>query len=186
MYIKNKFVQTLNEVNKMERRLKKEVIYGLLIVLASLFVGSIYLIERAILKGNTPKDDTEYVSKTILSEVVPVVGDSNKILKPYVNEEVKVYKTFYDKSSSEEEQAKAIIEYGNTYLQSTGICYGLDKQFDVIAVMDGTVIDVKEDELLGKIIEIRHENNVISTYQGLGEVSVERDSNVKAGDMMLK
>ena len=50
--------------------------------------------------------------------------------------------------------------------------------------MDGTVIDVKDDELLGKVIEIRHNNNVISTYNGLSEVSVEKDMVVKSGDMI--
>lgn len=168
----------------MERRLKKSVLYSLIGLGCLGFVGLIYGIESSILKNNEKKDDLVYVSKTILSDVVPVIGESSKIIKPYVNDEVKIYKTFYQKDGNEEEQKNSIIEYGNTYLQSSGICYSLDKEFDVVAIMDGTVIDVKDDELLGKVIEIRHNNNVISTYNGLSEVSVEKDVVVKSGDMI--
>ena len=168
----------------MERRLKKSVLYSLIGLGCLGFVGLIYGIESSILKNNEKDDDLVYVSKTILSDVVPVIGESSKIIKPYVNDEVKVYKTFYQQDGNEEEQKNAIIEYGNTYLQSSGICYSLDKEFDIVAIMDGTVIDVKDDELLGKVIEIRHNNNVISTYNGLSEVSVEKDMKVKSGDMI--
>lgn len=168
----------------MERRLKKSVLYSLIGLGCLGFVGLIYGIESSILKNNEKDDDLVYVSKTILSDVVPVIGESSKIIKPYVNDEVKVYKIFYQQDGNEEEQKNAIIEYGNTYLQSSGICYSLDKEFDVFAIMDGTVIDVKDDELLGKVIEIRHDNNVISTYQGLSEISVEKDMKVKSGDMI--
>lgn len=168
----------------MERRLKKSVLYSLIGLGCLGFAGLIYGIESSILKNNEKKEDLVYVSKTILSDVVPVVGESSKIIKPYVNDEVKIYKTFYQKDGNEEEQKNSIIEYGNTYLQSSGICYSLDKEFDVVAIMDGTVIDVKDDELLGKVIEIRHNNNVISTYNGLSEVSVEKDMVVKSGDMI--
>ena len=168
----------------MERRLKKSVLYSLIGLGCLGFAGLIYGIESSILKNNEKKEDLVYVSKTILSDVVPVVGESSKIIKPYVNDEVKIYKTFYQKDGNEEEQKNSIIEYGNTYLQSSGICYSLDKEFDVVAILDGTVIDVKDDELLGKVIEIRHNNNVISTYNGLSEVSVEKDMVVKSGDMI--
>lgn len=168
----------------MERRIKKSVLYSLTVVFFLLMIGMIYLIESSILKNDVKDEDTIYVTKTILDEIVPVIGDTTKIIKPYVNEEVKVHKNFYQKDGSEEEQKNAIIEYGDTYLQSSGICYILDRTFDVVAIMDGTVIDVKDDELLGKIIEIRHSNDVISIYQGLSEVSVEKDMNVKSGDMI--
>ena len=168
----------------MERRLKKSVLYSLVVGFFLLMIGMIYWIESSIFKNNMDEDDTIYVTKTILDEIVPVVGDTTKIIKPYVNEEVKIYKNFYKKDGSEEEQKNAIIEYGDTYLQSSGICYYLDRTFDVVSIIDGTVINVKEDEHLGKIVEIRHSDNVISIYQGLSEVSVEKDMNVKNGDMI--
>lgn len=169
----------------MERRLKKGVIYGIYSLGVISLIGTIYLIESSISNKNLDDDNT-YVTSTIFDDTVPVVADTAKIIRPYVDSNVKVYKKFYNYKDSEETQKEAIISYENTYLQSSGICYSNESSFDVVAIMDGTVIDVKEDKLLGKVIEIRHSNDVISIYQGLSEVSVEKDMVVKSGDMIGK
>lgn len=168
----------------MERRLKKNVVYGIGVCFFVLVIGMIYWIESSILKNSIEEDDTNYVTQTIIDDVIPVVGDASMIIKPYVNNEVVIHKGYYKQDGTEEEQKNAIIEYENTYLQSSGICYSLDRTFDVVAIMDGTVIDIKEDKLLGKVIEIRHSDNMISIYHGLSEISVEKDMKVKSGDMI--
>lgn len=170
----------------MERRLKKGVIYGIYSLGLIGLIGTIYLIENSIANKNLEDDDTTYVTNTIFDDTVPVVADTTKIIRPYVDSNIKIYKKFYNHADSEESQKEAIITYQNTYLQSSGICYSNESSFDVVSILDGTVIDVKEDELLGKVIEIRHSNDVISIYQGLSEVSVEKDMRVKAGDMIGK
>lgn len=170
----------------MERRLKKGVLYGIYSLGLIGLIGTIYLIESSISNKNLDDDNTTYVINTIFDDTVPVVADTNKIIRPYVDSNIKIYKKFYNHADSEESQKEAIITYQNTYLQSSGICYSNETSFDVVAILDGTVIDVKEDKLLGKIVEIRHSNDVISIYQGLNEVSVEKDMRVKAGDMIGK
>ena len=79
----------------MERRLKKSVLYSLAVGFFLLMIGMIYWIESSILKNNLDEEDTVYVTKTILDEIVPVVGDATKIIKPYVNQEVQIHKVFY-------------------------------------------------------------------------------------------
>lgn len=170
----------------MERRLKKGVIYGIYSLGLIGLIGTIYLIENSIANKNLDDDNTTYVTNTIFDDTVPVVADTTKIIRPYVDSNIKIYKRFYNHADSEESQKEAIITYQNTYLQSSGVCYSNESSFDVVSILDGTVIDVKEDELLGKVIEIRHSNDVISIYQGLSEVSVEKDMRVKAGDMIGK
>lgn len=170
----------------MERRLKKGVIYGIYSLGLIGLIGTIYLIESSISKKNLDDDNTTYVTNTIFDDTVPVVADTTKIIRPYVDSNIKIYKKFYNYADSEESQKEAIITYQNTYLQSSGVCYSNESSFDIVAILDGTVIDVKEDELLGKVVEIRHSNDVISIYQGLSEVSVEKDMIVKAGDMIGK
>ncbi len=61
-----------------------------------------------------------------------------------------------------------------------------NETFDVIAVLNGTVINVKEDELLGKIVEIQHDNNFVSSYQSLSDVSVKKNDTVKQGQVIGK
>ena len=74
----------------------------------------------------------------------------------------------------------------NTYIQNSGVSYGKKDVFDVVSILDGTVIGVKEDNLLGKIIEIRHSNDVISVYQSLSEVNYKLNDNVMQGAVIGK
>ena len=53
--------------------------------------------------------------------------------------------------------------------------------FDVVSILDGTIIDIKEDELLGKIVEIKHNNELVSSYTGLSIVNVQKGENITKG-----
>ena len=64
--------------------------------------------------------------------------------------------------------------------------FGLTDTFDVVSVLDGTVLDVREDELLGTVVEIKHDNDFISSYQSLSEVSVKKNDTVKQGQVIGK
>ena len=65
--------------------------------------------------------------------------------------------------------------------------FKLDSVFEVTAVLDGTVLDVREDELMGKTVEIKHKDGAyISTYQSLSEVSVKKGDTVTQGQVIGK
>lgn len=169
-----------------ERRLKKSVIYGVYSLGIIALIGTIYLIESSISKESFKEDDTTYVSKTIFDDTIPVVADEVKILRPYSDAEIKVVKSYYDYQADEESQKNSIIFHEGTYMQSSGVAYGGKENFEVKSVLDGTVVDVKEDKLLGKIVEIKHSNDLISVYQSLSEVTVTKDAVVKQGDVIGK
>ena len=167
------------------RRLRKSTIYLLYSLGFVLLVGIAYLIE-GLYQNKSLKNDTEYVNSTILSkDVKPVVALSPTLIRPYKDEEVKILKNYYDYHDSEEEQENSIIVYNNTYLQNSGICYG-SKEFDVVAILDGKVISVKEDELLGLTVEIEHNNNIISVYQSLKDINVKEGDMISQGDIIGK
>lgn len=168
------------------RRIKKSVIYGVYSLGIVALVGTIYLIEGAIWKGNFQEDDSVYVSKTIFDDSIPVIATDVKIMRPYSDAEIKMVKNYYDYQADEESQKNAIIFHEDTYMQSSGVAYGGKVNFEVKSVLDGTVVDVKEDKLLGKIVEIKHSNDVISIYQSLSEVTVTKDAVVKQGDIIGK
>ena len=71
-------------------------------------------------------------------------------------------------------------------MQSSGVSYGKENVFDVVSIKDGTVIDVTEDELLGKTIQIKHSDDSISIYQSLSEVAVSKDEVVTRGQTIGK
>ena len=171
------------------RRLKKPVLYGLYISAIFLVLGAIYLIEGILTKNSFQEGKKErptYVSDTIFSEDIPVVGTETKIIRPYTDKDVKVVKSFYDYNASENTQISSIIYYENTYLQNSGVSYGGKESFEVVAILDGKVIDVKEDSMLGNIVEVEHSNEMISIYQSLGEVTIKKGDSIKQGTVIGK
>ena len=71
-------------------------------------------------------------------------------------------------------------------MQNSGVLYKSKEAFDVVTILDGTVVDVKKDEVLGNIVEIKHSNNLITTYEGLSTVNVKKDQLLKQGDVIGK
>ena len=130
----------------------------------------------------------EYVNSSIFTSNIPVVKEESEsmILKPYVSDKVEISKKFYDKNEADEEKENALIYYNDTYMQNSGILYKSEEQFEVVSILDGTIIDVKKDEILGNVVEIKHSNNLISTYEGLSEVSVKKDQTINAGQVIGK
>ena len=165
------------------RRLKKSVVYGIYSVAFVAVIGVIYLIESSI---QTPKleEDNVYVTGTIFDQSVPVLAETDKIIRPYTDEGITILKKYYDYKADEDSQENSIIVYNNTYMQSSGVCYGGKDNFNVVAILDGEVIDIKDDELLGKVVEIRHTNNIISYYQSLSDVAVTKNQKIKAGEII--
>ena len=125
-----------------------------------------------------------YVSNTILSQDIAVINTKTKVIKPYTNQAVTIGKNYYDYKATAEEQEKSIVYHENTYMQNSGIDFVCDDTFEVVAVLDGTVANVKEDETLGKIVEINHDNNYVSIYQSLSEVKVKKGDTITQGQVI--
>lgn len=135
------------------------------------------------------KNVTNYVDGEIVSEYdndIPVVSTSSIIVRPYLDSNVSIYKTFYDYQDEINNQENSIILYEGTYMQNSGVDYTSDNSFDVISILDGTVINVYENEILGTSIEIRHNNDLISVYQSLSDVTVKEGDNVIQGQILAK
>lgn len=172
-----------------ERKLKKSVVYSLYALSVIAFFGVIYLLEGVFSNQNLEDnqgEDYDYVSDTIFENEIPVVSTSATIIRPYVSDNVTIVKDFYDYQAEEDRQQNSIIYYEGTYMQNTGVSYGSQEVFDVVSTLDGEVISVKEDQLLGKIIEVRHTNDIISVYQSLSEVTVKEKDTVTQGQVIGK
>ena len=141
--------------------------------------------------GNTINDGFQSPSKNnvkdvLIEEDIPVNKEieSTKVLKPYNGENVTIANKFYEKDADEKIQQNSLIYYENIYMQNTGILYNSDKQFNVIAVLDGTVKNIKEDKILGNVIEIEHGTNLTAFYQSVDNIKVKVGDQVKQGDLI--
>ena len=176
----------------MKRRLKKSVVYVLYGIAFVLMLGGLFFIDN--ISNNSVSSENEqnkFVSQDIINDVkdIPVnaTEDSKVIIKrPYLTENVKIVKDYYNISDDEESQKNSLLYYENTYMQSSGVSYGGDKEFDVLAILDGKVIEVKEDDVLGNVITIEHDNGVVSSYQSVTDIKVKALDTVKQGDVIAK
>lgn len=191
MYINLIFVKTLNRGEKMtKRKLKPFVIPTIYVLSIITFAVSVYFIQRIVSTSTftNPEDKLEYVDKEILNSIqyVPVISTGAEIKKPFLVDDVTVVKSFYNYKGDETTQEKSLIYYENTYMQNSGVDYKGSISFDVVSILDGTVISVKQDNILGTTVEIRHSNDLISLYQSLEEVIVKENDEVLQGQIIAK
>lgn len=164
-----------------QRKVKKKVLLSSMLGLLAL--SALTLTE---LKLNKPEEDNDYVNKTVFENKIPVVATKEIIARPYTDSTIKIRTNYYNKEDDEETQKNSLILFENTYLPSTGIDYQSDYDFDVVSILDGVVVTVREDQTLGKIVEIKHKNNIISSYQSLSEILVKEGDEVKQGTIIGK
>ena len=163
------------------------VIYGVCVVA---FLFSMYFAQKFAKNLLFQKQsDIEYVDGEITeseNKDIPVVSTSVKIVKPYLDDTVKLVRSFYDYEGDSADQEKAIILYEDTYMQNSGADYANENVFDVISILDGTVISVEDNDILGTTVEVRHSKELISVYQSLSDVSVKENDQIIQGQIIAK
>ena len=174
------------------RKLKKIAVPIMYVASIMMLVGSVYCIEKIVNNHVFQNDSVEVeedisdVSGESYSENVPTINDEPRISRPYTNGAVKIVKNFYDYQADSSTQEGSIVYYGNTYMQNSGVDYGMDSEFEVVSILDGTVTEVNDDEVMGKTIKIKHSNDLVSVYQSMGSVDVKVNDSVVQGSVLGK
>ena len=164
----------------MKKQLNKSVVYSLYGISFTFLIFGIVLLGMAA--KQTTKQAYDYVSKSIFDyEEVKVVNTGEVINKPYKDESIKIVKDFYDYKAEAASQENSLLYYENTYIQSSGVSYSNGYTFDVVSILDGTVKEIKEDELLGNVITIEHNNGIVSVYQSVSNITVKAGDKINAG-----
>lgn len=118
----------------------------------------------------------QYTLDGVFSEnIVPVVKEQNNVeavIRPYLSDKVKVGRYFYDYESDNTKQEQSLILYGDTYMQNNGVDYVSNDKFDVVSILKGEVISIEDSEIYGKILKIKHNDNLISVYSNIKDVLV--------------
>lgn len=149
-------------------------LYVSLLILLMLFTAKALYKEKP---KNKKIEDTNHEIK----DVIPVIEENDSfVLNPYVGEDIEEQIGYYDYKADKETQEKSIIEFNNTYLQNTGITYTSLNDFKVVSVMDGKVTKIYNNDLLGNVIEITHEN-IINVYQMVKDIKVNVGDEIEKG-----
>lgn len=182
-----------------KRKLKPfavSMIYALSIVM---LVLSIYFIQGIISNTVLKDKETEKMNDGVNIENIitdsdydtntndiPVVNTDSQIIRPFMDESVKVVKSYYDYQADSSSQENSILYYENTYMQNSGVDYAGSTEFDVVSILDGTVVSVTDDDILGTTIQIKHSNDLISVYQSMGSVNVQENDTITQGTVIGK
>ena len=165
--------------------IKKKVRLKLVpLMIVVLFVPILMTVVFLNINMKTETIEPDYVTETIVEDIIPVINQTKKIIRPYQDNTVKVLKNFYDYQSDETLQKSSIIVHDNNYIQNSGVDYGKDTEFEVISILEGTVVNVKEDDSLKGTVEIKHENGFISVYQSLKDIKVKKDQVISQGQVL--
>lgn len=165
-----------------KRKLKKYVLPTIYVLIIAVSFLSVSIINNMLLGDITNYD----YSKPILQEVTQSVLKEQEegFSKPYTSEKVTVMTSYYNKDADEKTQQKSLIYYQKTYMPSTGTIYGSNEEFNVTAINDGVVKKIDKDDILGNVVQIEHNANLISYYYSLKDVTVKVGDNIKKGSVL--
>lgn len=169
-----------------KRKLKGYVLPTLYLFIIGLMAIGVTFLSKNLLDKKVESDENYNYSMSVFDEsdqTSPTTNEepvSEKVSMPYTSANVTVAKSFYNKDESNENQENALIYYENTYMPNTGVLYESDEIFDVVSPMDGTVKDIKTDEILGTVLTIEHNSKVTTVYYTLG------GTKVNVGDRVTK
>lgn len=110
----------------------------------------------------------------------------NVSLPTLAESKTQIVTSFYDHEADQEDQEQALVFYNNKFYQSQGIDIAAtdDGPFPVIAALSGEVIEVKENPVLGLIVQLKHDHDVTTFYSSLTDVEVKEGQSVSQGDVI--
>jgi len=144
--------------------------------------------DNQIPDANENQEASDHYTPDLYDEDAEAVMEQTENIKMPVTDQEKaeIVTKFYDTNADQEDKENALVFHNNRYYQSTGIDIKLDddEPFDVVASLSGTVEEVKEDPILGKVITLSHGNDVMTYYSSMGEITSEVGAKVKQGDVL--
>ena len=165
------------------RKLKGYVLPTLYVIVLIVIFGAVSLVS-SLMQVNPDYLYSVDVNKDISVPVVEEVEEDLAIVRPYTSSDVEIATYFYNKEDTVEEQQKSLIYYENTYMKNTGVLYQAQDTFDCVAVISGTVLNIKEDDILGNVVEVEHNPNLRTIYYSLGEINVQVGEALSQGDLI--
>ena len=174
--------------SKIQRILKKRwALPAIYISSAALILVLVFIVQSSFTNtaNNDKPEESAETGQNIDQPAVEVNSNLEKIQMPVTDVASSVIKKqFYDVNADEKEQEEALVFYNNRYEPNKGIDIAIKdgKPFEVVASLSGNVTKVQEDALLGNLIEVEHEDGVVTRYQSVTDIQVAVGDEVKQGE----
>lgn len=167
----------------MKRRLKEFVLPVFCGMFSALALVTFLTVKNGSISDiSTIPENFNYVSSKIFNNSMPILSYDDVLIKPYLGENITKVKDFYDEESKE----RGIIYFKDTYMQNSGVIYSSENEYNVVSILDGEVIEVRKDDIMGYTVEIKHTDNLISSYEGLQNSYVKKGDQIKQSTIIGK
>ncbi len=164
----------------------KILLSSLYVIVTSVMVFGVVMVVNGIKSYIVEKPNYNYaLNDVFMSDIMPVSKTSNDFfVRPYTKENIKITSSFYDEKADNSKQESSIIFYKGTYLQNNGVDYTSDEDFDVVSVFDGEVISIEDNDVYGKVLTIKHNDNLLTTYSNIKNILVTVGYRVSQGEII--
>lgn len=169
------------------RRILKQrwALSAIYIASAAIILAAAFLLQNSFDdSAKDGKEESAETGKNYGEPSVEVNSNLETIKMPVADADKPVIKKqFYDVNADEKAQEEALVFYNNRYEQNKGIDIAMEdgKSFDVKASLSGNVTKVQDDALLGNLVEVEHEDGVVTRYQSVKDIKVAVGDKVKQG-----
>ncbi|MEB2491192.1 peptidoglycan DD-metalloendopeptidase family protein [Peribacillus frigoritolerans] len=169
------------------RRILKQrwALSAIYIASAAIILAAAFLLQNSFDdSAKDGKEESAETGKNYGEPSVEVNSNLETIKMPVADADKSVIKKqFYDVNADEKAQEEALVFYNNRYEQNKGIDIAMEdgKSFDVKASLSGNVTKVQDDALLGNLVEVEHEDGVVTRYQSVKDIKVAVGDKVKQG-----
>ncbi len=172
---------------------KRWVLPALYLIAAAGILGSVFFMQGQD-ESAAPEDSVEVTDSEQGNDMSPYgenaieVTTSSEVIEMPVEDEadVNIVGHYYDVDAPAEEQQEALVYYNNTYFPSKGVdfAHAEGESFNATAALSGTVLRAEKDALLGYVVELTHDNGVVTHYHSLESIEVEEGATVTQGDIL--
>ncbi|MFP3508844.1 M23 family metallopeptidase [Peribacillus sp. SIMBA_075] len=169
------------------RRILKQrwALSAIYIASAAIILAAAFLLQNSFNdSAKDGKEESAETGKNYDQPSVEVNSNLETIKMPVADaDKTVIKKQFYDVNADEKAQEEALVFYNNRYEQNKGIDIAMKdgKSFDVKASLSGNVSKVQDDALLGNLVEVQHEDGVVTRYQSVKDIKVAVGDKVKQG-----
>ncbi|MFK4393218.1 stage II sporulation protein Q [Peribacillus frigoritolerans] len=169
------------------RRILKQrwALSAIYIASAAIILAAAFLLQNSFDdSAKDGKEESAETGKNYGEPSVEVNSNLETIKMPVADADKSVIKKqFYDVNADEKAQEEALVFYNNRYEQNKGIDIAMEdgKSFDVKASLSGNVTKIQDDALLGNLVEVEHEDGVVTRYQSVKDIKVAVGDKVKQG-----
>ena len=164
----------------------KYLLSSLYVLVTCVLVVCVVTVVNGIKSYIVEKPNYNYaLNDVFMSDIMPVSKTSDDFFtRPYNIDNIKITSSFYDDKAEKEKQESSILFYKDTYIQNNGVDYSSEDDFDIISAYEGEVVSIEDNEIYGKVITIKHNDNLKTTYSNVKNVLVSVGYKVSRGEII--